>query len=97
MAGPTELPQLISEFFDLAKEYLRDNTLVPAKKLGRLFGFSLAASLMFVLAALLFAIVGLRLILEAMPDGAIWSGLGYITAALGVVLITGLIMWRTVK
>ncbi|MEE9297828.1 MAG: hypothetical protein V3V29_02175 [Acidimicrobiia bacterium] len=97
MAGPTELPQLISEFFDLAKEYLRDNTLVPAKKLGRSFGFSLAASLMFVLAALLFAIVGLRLILEAMPDGAIWSGLGYITAALGVVLITGLIMWRTVK
>ncbi len=97
MAGPTELPQLISEFFDLAKEYLRDNTLVPAKKLGRLFGFSLAASLMFILAALFLAVVGLRLILEAMPDGAIWSGLGYIAAALGVVLITGLIMWRAVK
>lgn len=97
MAGPAELPQLISEFFDLAKEYLRDNTLVPAKKLGRLFGFSLAASLMFVLAALFLAVVGLRLILEAMPDGDIWSGLGYIAAALGVVLITGLVMWRAVK
>lgn len=97
MAGPTELPQLISEFFDLAKDYLRENTLVPAKRLGRLFGFSLAASFLFVLAALLLAVVGLRLILEVMPDGAIWSGLGYVAAALGLLLLTGLIMWRAAR
>lgn len=97
MAGPTELPQLISEFFDLAKDYMRENTLVPAKRLGRLFGFSLAASFLFVLAALLLAVVGLRLILEVMPDGAIWSGLGYVAAALGLLLLTGLIMWRAAR
>ena len=97
MAGPKELPQLISEFFDLAKEYLRENTLVPAKKLGRLFGFSLAASLLFVLATLFLSVVALRLIVEAMPDGSIWSGFGYVVTAVGLLLVTGLIMWRAAK
>jgi hypothetical protein len=97
MAGPTELPQLISEFIDLAKDYLREHTIVPAKNLGRLFGFSLAASLVFVLASLFLAVVALRLILEVMPDGAIWSGLGYITSAVALLLVTGLVMWRAAK
>ncbi len=97
MAGPTELPQLISEFIDLAKEYLRDNSIVPAKKLGRLFGFSLAASLLFVLAVLFLSVVAMRLIVEAMPDGAIWSGLGYIASAVALLAVTGLVMWRAAK
>ena len=97
MAGPAELPQLISEFIDLAKEYLREHTIVPAKKLGRLLGFSLAASFLFVLASLFLAVVGMRLIVEAMPDGAIWSGLGYIASSVVLLLLTGLVMWRAAK
>ena len=97
MAGPTELPQLISEFFDLAKEYLREQTIVPAKKLGRFFGYSLAAVFVFILASLILSVVGMRLIVEAMPDGAIWSGLGYITSAVALLALTGLIMWRAAK
>ena len=97
MARPTELPQLITEFIDLAKDYLRENTIEPAKKLGRLFGFSLAASLVFVLAALFLAIVGMRLLLEVMPDGAIWSGFGYILSAIGLLAVTGLVAWRAAK
>ncbi len=97
MAGPTELPQLISEFFDLAKEYLREQTIVPAKKLGQFFGYSLAAVFVFILASLFLSVVGMRLIVEAMPDGAIWSGLGYITSAVALLALTGLIMWRAAK
>ena len=97
MAGPADLPQLISEFIDLAKEYLREQTIAPAKKLGRLFGYSLAASLLFVLASLFLAVVGLRLLLEVMPDGAIWSGLGYISAGIALLTITGLVMWRAAR
>lgn len=97
MAGPTELPQLISEFFDLAKEYLREHTIVPAKKLGRLLGYSLAAVFAFILASLFLSVVGMRLIVEAMPGGAIWSGLGYITSAVVLLALTGLIMWRAAK
>jgi len=97
MAGPAELPQLISEFIDLAKEYLREHTIVPAKKLGRLLGFSLAASFLFVLSSLFLAVVGMRLIVEAMPDGAIWSGLGYVASSVALLLLTGLVMWRAAK
>ena len=97
MARPSELPQLITEFIDLAKDYLRENTIEPAKKLGRLFGFSLGASLVFMLAALFLAIVGMRLLLEVMPDGQIWSGFGYILSALGLLAVTGLVVWRAAK
>jgi len=97
MAGPKELPQLISEFIDLVKEYLRENMIVPARRLGRFFGYSLAASLLFVLASLFLTVVCMRLIVEAMPDGDIWSGLGYITSGLVLLIITGLVMWRAAK
>ncbi len=97
MAGPTELPQLISEFFDLARDYLKEHTIVPARNLGRLFGYSLAAVFAFILASLFLSVVGMRLIVEAMPDGAIWSGLGYITSAVALFAVAGLIMWRAAK
>jgi hypothetical protein len=97
MAGPSELPQLISEFFDLAKEYLRQETVVPAKNLGRVFGFSAAASLLFVLAALFLSVVVLRVIVEALPDGSIWSGFGYVLAAVALLAVTGLVMWRAAR
>lgn len=97
VAGPTELPQLISEFFDLAKNYLRDSIVVPARRLGRLAGVSFAASMLFVLAALFLAVVILRVIVGAMPDGAIWSGFGYILSALCLLALTGLVMWRATK
>lgn len=97
MAGPTELPQLISEFIDLAKAYLREHTIVPARRLGRLAGLSFAASVLFVLAALFLGVVVLRVIVDAMPDGSIWSGFGYILASLALLLLTGLVMWRATR
>ena len=97
MAGPTELPQLISEFIDLARQYLREQTVEPAKRLGTLFAFSAAGSILFVLASLFLAIVGMRLIVEALPDGSIWSGFGYILSALALLAVTGLVMWRAAK
>lgn len=97
MARPTELPQLINEFIDLARTYLRESILVPAKRLGRLAGFSFAASLLFFLAALFLAVVVLRSIAAVMPDGAIWSGFGYILSAVALLIVTGFVMWRATK
>lgn len=97
MAGPTELPQLISEFIDLARDYLREHTIAPARRLGRLAGLSFAASILFVLAALFLGVVVLRVIVDAMPDGSIWSGFGYILASFALLLLTGLVMWRATR
>jgi len=97
MPSPRELPDLIGEFFALAKQYLREHTIEPAKALGRLAGMSFAASIVFVLAGLFLAVSGMRLIVSVMPDGMIWSGLGYIAASLALLAVTGLVMWRATR
>ena len=93
MANPTELPELVGEFVEMSKEYLRQETLEPAKELGRYAGFSLAAALSFALGVFFLAIAGLRGLVALLPDGPNWSALGYVLAALSLVAIAGLIVW----
>jgi hypothetical protein len=97
MASARELPDMVGEFLALAKQYLWENTVGAAKALGRLAAISFAASTVFVLAGLFLAVAGMRFVVLAMPDGAIWSGLGYILASVGLLAATGLVMWRATK
>jgi hypothetical protein len=92
-----ELPGLVSEFVDLAKAYVRQRTIEPAKALGRAAGMGFAAALVLALAALFLAVAGMRLIVTALPDGQIWSGFGYILASFGVLIAVGLVAWRAMK
>lgn len=92
MAGPTELPELVTEFVDMSKEYLRQETLEPAKELGRFAGFTFGASVMFAIGGLLLAIAGVRGIIYLLPDGPNWSALGYILGALAIGIIIGIIV-----
>jgi hypothetical protein len=95
MAGATEIPQLVTEFVDLSKEYLRQETLEPAKKLGRFAGFTIAASILFAIGGLLLAIAGTRAIIALLPDGPNWSALGYIIGALAIAVIIGIMVALT--
>ena len=97
MARTNELPELTTEFVDLAKQYVQERTVEPAKKLGRLAGLGFAAAMVFVMAALFLGIAGTRTIVDLMPDGNIWSGLGYVLGSLGLLMVTGLVMWRASK
>jgi hypothetical protein len=97
MASPTELPDLVGEFIDLSKQYLREQTLEPAKRLGRLAGYSAAASFLFVLASGCLAVAGTRWLLRVVPDGAVWSGVGYLLAAIGLLIATAAVMWRATR
>jgi hypothetical protein len=92
MAGPTELPQLVTEFVDLSKEYLRQETLDPAKELGRFAGVIVGASLLFAIGGLLLAIAGVRGIIYLLPEGPNWTALGYILGALGIGVVIGVIV-----
>jgi hypothetical protein len=87
-----ELPDHVGEFIDLAKQYVREQTVEPAKALGRLAGFGFAAGVLFTLAALFLAVAGMRMIVDVMPDGTIWSGLGYVAAAVAVFIVIGLVI-----
>ena len=93
MAGVQELPELISESLDLSKEYLRQETVEPAKRLGKVAGFGFAGAALFALAALLGGVAVNRWIIRLLPDGRAWSGLGYVLSALLLVAIAGLIIW----
>ena len=97
MARAKELPGLVGEFVALAKDYVRQRTLDPAKALGRAAGLGFAAALIFTLAALFLAVAGMRFIVQALPDGRIWEGFGYVIAAIGLLMATGLVAWRAVK
>jgi hypothetical protein len=92
MAGPTELPQLVGEFVDMSKEYLRQETLEPAKQLGRFGGFSVGAALAFALGILFLGIAALRGITALLPEGPNWSGLAYILTALAMAMVSGVIV-----
>ena len=89
MAGATELPQLVTEFVDLSKEYLRQETVEPAKRLGRFAGFTVAASILFAIGGLLLSVAGMRGIIYLLPEGPNWSALGYVLAALAIAVVIG--------
>ncbi len=95
MAGATELPDLVREFTDMSKEYLLQETVEPAKRLGRYAGFSIAAGLAFAIAALFLAIATLRGILTLLPDGPNWQALGYALTGIALVAVAGVIVGLT--
>ena len=97
MAKAKQLPELVGEFIELAKRYVRERTVDRAKALGRLTAFSFAGALVCVLATLFLAVAGMRAIVDLLPDGNIWSGFGYVLAAIGLFIVSGLIAWRAAK
>jgi hypothetical protein len=92
MAGIQELPRLVSEFGALAKGYMVQETVEPAKKLGRFAGMSLGAALSWIVALLLLSVAGLRGIIYLLPEGAYWEALGYLLFALILAGLVALLM-----
>ena len=97
MASVTELPELVGEFIDLSRQYLREQTIEPARRLGRLAAYSAVASLLFILAAGFLAVAGSRWLLRVMPDGAVWSGVGYLASSVALLIVTAVVMWRATR
>ncbi|GMR02926.1 MAG: hypothetical protein BMS9Abin20_1280 [Acidimicrobiia bacterium] len=82
MADIQDIPALIREFYELAKAYLLQETVEPAKKLGHFAGFSLAAGALWSAAVVLLSVAGLRALYDALPDSPYWEALGYVIFAL---------------
>lgn len=95
MNDSSDIPTLIQEFIQLAKDYLRQRTIEPAKRLGRYFAFALGAGISFAVAGLFFSIAILRVITRSLPTGPYWSALAYGLTVLVVVATIGVVVWRT--
>jgi uncharacterized membrane protein YqjE len=97
VAHEKQLPELVDEFIELSKQYVRERTVEPARALGRLGGVGFAAGLLFTLAALFLAVALTRTIVWALPDGAVWSGFGYILSAIVLFGAAGIVIWRATR
>ncbi len=92
MPNVQELPDLISQSIDLSKEYLKQETVAPAKRLGKTAGFGFAAAIMFGMAALLGGVAVNRWIIRLLPEGRAWSGLAYVVSAIVLVIVAAVII-----
>lgn len=88
------MPQLVSELYDMTREYLRQETIEPAKRLGRQAGMGIGGAMLMATGSFLLIIgwyFGLRMLL---PEGEWWEilarGLTALTAALAAVFVA----WR---
>lgn len=86
-----QIPGLVVEFKDMAKAYLIQETVLPAKQLGHLAGFSLGAAAAWAAAIILLAVASLRAIVDALPDSAYWEALGYVITVLALAALAAII------
>jgi hypothetical protein len=94
MSNVNELPQLAGELVDLSKEYLRQETLEPAKRLGKVAGMSIGAGMLIAIGVILLATAGMRLLIEVLPQGGLWTALALFTSSLVSAGLAGIIIWR---
>jgi hypothetical protein len=93
MSRTAELPEMVQEFVELSRAYLVQETVEPAKALGRYAGFSFAGAICFAFGSLFLGIAGTRGIVGLMPDGHVmWTGVGYLLSAIALGAVAGLIV-----
>jgi len=92
MAEIQDIPRLVKEFFELAKAYLLQETVEPAKKLGHFAGFSLGAAVLWGLAIVLLAVAGMRALYDALPSSPYWEAASYIIFAIMLVAVIAVLV-----
>ena len=88
---------MVTELVGMSKEYLKQETIEPAKKLGRYAGIGLGVGIIMAFAALFFGLAVYALFKQVLPDGD-W----YLVLARGLTVIVagaaaGLLGWRMSK
>ena len=97
MADVREIPQLTEELIELSKEYLRQETVEPAKLLGRAIGFSLLAAILFAWGGVLIVVGALHLFADRFPKSELWDSFVLIFTAILTLIVAGMIMYWAVR
>ena len=97
MANPQEIPQMLTELFDMSKQYLRQETIEPFKRLGRHAGLGLGGASLMAFGSFLLVwafYFGMRIVL---PEGDWWRVLARFSTAVAAALAAGLVAYRMQK
>lgn len=94
MATPNEFAVLVTDLVDVSKQYLRDQTLEPARRLGRLAGFGIGGAVLLAVSFLFFGLAAFALLRAVLPETPWWSvaARGFTTVLLAG--SAGIIGWR---
>jgi hypothetical protein len=89
------LPQLLLELRDMVVGYVKQETLIPLKQLGRYVGFGIAGSLLLGLGVVLLAVGGLRALQTETGDTFTddWSWAPYLITVVGLAA-GGAVTWK---
>lgn len=94
MANPQDVPNLVSELYEMSKEYLRQETVEPLKQIGKHAGLGLGgASLMAF--GLFLGLWGVYFGTAALlPEGEWWSVLAKVITAVVALAVAAIIASR---
>ena len=88
-----EITQLVTELFEMSKQYLEQETVAPLRRTARYAGLSLLAGFLFAVGWLLLVVAELRWVMALVPDTPLWSVLAYAIATITAVGLAALIVW----
>jgi Putative Actinobacterial Holin-X, holin superfamily III len=93
-AHQTPIPQLVTDLRDLVVAYVKQETVVPLKSLGRWIGFGVAGSLLLGFGVVFLAMSGLRALQTETGDTFTgdWSWVPYLIMVFALVL-GGALVW----
>ena len=94
MADPKEIPQLTNELIDMSREYLRQETLEPAKALGKHAGFGIGGAMLFSLGSLFFVFGAYALFRILLPETEWFEVLARFLAFVTALAAAALVGWR---
>lgn len=96
MPDPKQIPELSTELFEMSKEYLRQETVEPAKKLGRFAGFGIGGAVLFAFASI-FSILGVYALFQSvlpLEDSDWYNVLARGLTVIVAGAVAGVIAWR---
>ena len=94
MAEPQEIPELTTELIDMSREYLLQETIEPAKALGKHAGLGFGGAFLFSLGALAFVFGLYALLRMVLPQTEWYEVLARFLTFVGALIIAGLVGWR---
>jgi hypothetical protein len=94
MPEPQEIPQIVTDLFTMSRDYLRQETVEPAKRLGRAAGMGIGAGAIFAVAAMFGGLGFYALYRQVLPEGDWWVVLARGLTTLSCLAVAGTIGWR---